>query len=64
MTGYVDWTQAVFRAALRERQMHASLTIEALAADVGLPLDGLPAEERNDRLLSLDRVLRDLAAWA
>ena len=60
MIGYLAWTQTVFRAALRERPLHEPATIEGLALEVGLPLAGLSMQEHNDRLMSLDRVLRDL----
>lgn len=61
MIRYIDWVQTVLRVCLADRPSHSPLTVGKVAEEVGLPLGGLRAEERNPIILGLDRVLRDLA---
>lgn len=61
MTGYLKWVQAVLHVVLRERLPDQPLAIPKLAAEVGLPIDGLAESDRNKILLALDHALRDLA---
>lgn len=61
MIGYLDWAQNVVRMVLRERPANMPLTMGKLAADLGLPFDERSDAERDEVILALDHVLRDLA---
>lgn len=61
MIRYIDWVQTVLYDALKERPSREVLTIGKLGAELGLPLDGVADAERNENLMALDHVLRDLA---
>jgi hypothetical protein len=58
---YIDWVQTVLYAALKERPSYETLTVGKLGAEMGLPLEGVADAKRNENLIALDHVLRDLA---
>jgi hypothetical protein len=58
--GYLDWAQNVLRVVLRERQAAVPLTMGKLAAELGLPFDERSDRERDEVMLTLDRILTDL----
>ena len=60
MIGYLDWAQNVLRVVLRERPRTVPLTMGRLAAELGLPFDDRSDDQRDEVMLTLDRVLCDL----
>ena len=59
---YLDWAQEVVRTVVRDRPAYTLLTIPKLAAELGLPLEGLADAEQNEVSLAISRVISDLAS--
>lgn len=59
---YLDWAQEVVRTVVRDRPAYTLLTVPKLAAELGLPLAGLPEAERNEVIRAIDHVVSDLAS--
>jgi len=60
---YIDFVQTVLRACLVERPRHAPLMVWQLAEELGFRVNGVPDEQRNQVILNLDHVLRDLEPY-